>query len=249
MKLFNVQSNFRFLRITPLVVILLSIASFSAFAEVEEYRTDLPPVFDDSGWDLMLEENGVKVFTRDWPGSSFIAIKAVQMINSPISNIVANFSDIDAFPEWVKDMEDAYEVEAFDENRSRKIYMRMGLPWPLGDRDIVSGQKLTQDPQTKIVRIKEWHEGDAIPEKDGVIRMPRLNNEFVLIPEGVDLTRMVWQGHTEPGGLIPAFLVNWLVEDVFYESVVNMRKRFESPEFHKTADWVVDFTPSESEVL
>tara|TARA_R110001599_G_C12273572_1_gene661773 strand:+ start:10157 stop:10894 length:738 start_codon:yes stop_codon:yes gene_type:complete len=245
MKRLNLQAH----RVTQLFVLLLSFSSFFALAETEKYRDDLPPVLDDTGWDLMLEENGVKVFTRDWPGSSFIAIKAVQMIHSPVSNIVANFSDIDAFPDWVKDMADAYEVEPFDENRSRKIYMRMGLPWPLGDRDIVSGQKLTQDKQTKIVRIKEWHEGTAIPEKDGVIRMPRLNNEFVLIPEGVGLTRMVWQGHTEPGGLIPAFLVNWLVEDVFYESVMNMRKRFETPEFNKTADWVVDFTTPKAEVL
>jgi hypothetical protein len=116
--------------------------------------------------------------------------------------------------------------------------MKMNLPWPLGDRDIVSGQSYEQDDPTLVVRVREWNEADAIPENKGIIRMPRLNNEFVLLPEGENLTRMIWQGHTEPGGYIPAFLVNWLIEDVFYASVMNMKVRFELPEYHKTVGWI-----------
>lgn len=229
------------------LMVTLSIFSTTVSAELEAYRTDLPPALDDSGWDLMLEKNGIKVFTRDWPGSDFIAFKAEQVVQSKLSNIVANFSDIKTFPEWVKDMVDAYEIEPFDDKRSRKIYMRMGLPWPLADRDIVAGQQLTQETDSKVVRIKEWFEGDALPKNEGVIRTPKVNNELVLIPEGNEKTRIVWQGHTEPGGFIPAFIVNFLLEDVFYESVLNMRHRFESPEFHKTSDWVINYNDSGTE--
>lgn len=221
------------------VAILFSVACFAAqAASAEAYRTDLPPYQDNSGWQLMLDREGVQIYTRDWPGSSFVAIKAEQIIHSSLSNIVANYADIDSFPEWVKDMEDAYPLSSFDDARSRIIYMKMNLPWPLGDRDIVSGQSYEQDDQTKVVRIREWNEADAIPENKGIIRMPRLNNEFVLLPEGESLTRMIWQGHTEPGGYIPAFLVNWLIEDVFYASVMNMKVRFELPEYHKTVVWI-----------
>ena len=222
------------------IAILLSIACCAAHAETEAYRKDLPPYQDNTGWDLMLDKEGVQIYTRDWPGSSFVAIKAEQIIHSSLSNIVANYADINSFPEWVKDMDDAYSLSAFDDTRSRKVYMKMNLPWPLGDRDIFSGQSFEQDAETKVVRIREWNEADAIAEFQGIVRMPRLNNEFVLLPDGKDRTRMIWQGHTEPGGYIPAFLVNWLIEDVFYASVINMKERFESPEYLKSVDWVQD---------
>lgn len=119
--------------------------------------------------------------------------------------------------------------------------MRMGLPWPLQDREMISNQEQTQDALTKIVKIREWYDGDTIPPTDGVIRIQRSNTEFVLIPEDKNLTKMVWQGHNEPGGLIPSFLVNWIVEDVLHTSMMTMKNRFEAPEFHKEADWVANF--------
>lgn len=222
------------------IAFFLGFACFSVNAEVETYRSDLPPYHENAGWELMLDRGGIQIYTRDWPGSSFVAIKAVQSIQATLSNIVANYADINSFPEWVKDMDDAYPLSSFDDAHSRRIYMKMNLPWPLGDRDIVSGQSFEQDADSKVVRIREWNEADAIPEKKGIVRMPRLNNEFVLIPETETVTRMIWQGHTEPGGYIPAFLVNWLIEDVFYASVINMKTRFESPEYFKTLDWVQD---------
>lgn len=104
MKLFKV--------LTQLMVIVCYLFSVSVLAETkkEAYRTDLPDVLDQSGWELALDRDGIQIFTRDWPGSNFVAIKAVQKIHSPLSNIVGNFSDIESFPEWVKDMKNAYVI-------------------------------------------------------------------------------------------------------------------------------------------
>ena len=224
-----------------LVVTLFIFSAGFVHSEEKSYGTELPDALDDNGWELMIDEAGTQIYKRDWPGSSFVAVKAVQMVESSVSNILANYSDIDAFPDWVEDMEDAYLVEPFDETRSRKVYMRMGLPWPLQDRDMVAGQQLTQDSQTKVVRIREWNEGETLPKNEGVMRIPRLNSEVVLYPESKTLTKMIWQGHNEPGGLIPPFLVNWLIENVFYKSMKSMKDRYEDPEFRKELDWVIDY--------
>lgn len=213
----------------------------SSTTVAETYRTDLPNALDDSGWNLMLDENDIQVFTREWPGSDFVAIKGVQTINSSLSNILGNFIDIASFPEWVKDAEEGYVIEPFDKSQARKIYLRMNLPWPLKDRDIVSGQSVNQNTITKIVTIREWYEGDTLPITDGVIRIPRLNTEFLLIPYEKNSTKLIWQGHNDPGGLIPSFLVNWLIENVFFTSMTTMKKRFENPEHFKSVDWILDF--------
>ena len=221
---------------------LIILSCFTSIATVAEtYRTDLPNALDNSGWDLMLDKDDIQVFTKKWPGSDFVAIKGVQTIKSSLSNILGNFIDIESFPEWVKDAEKGYVIEPFDENKSRKIYLRMNLPWPLKDRDIVSGQSVNQNTMTKIVTIKEWYEGDTLPITEGVIRIPRLNTEFLLIPYDKNLTKLIWQGHNDPGGLIPSFLVNWLIENVFFTSMTAMKQRFEAPQHFKPVDWVLDF--------
>jgi len=215
--------------------------SSPVLADKVAYQNDLPDVLDDSGWELVLDEGGTKIFKRDWPGSSFVGVKAIQMVESSLSNIIGNYSDIDTFPDWVEDMEEAFLVEPFDEQRSRIVYMRMGLPWPLQDRDLVVGQQVSQDTETGRLRIKEWNERDTLPKKDGVMRVPRLNSEVVLIPVEKNLTKMIWQGHNEPGGFIPPFLVNWLIKNVFYKSMHSMKLRYENPKFLKEVGWVRDF--------
>jgi hypothetical protein len=207
----------------------------------KQYQSTLPDVFDNSGWELVLERDGITIYTRDWPGSDFVAIKTMQDIQSTLSNIIANFVDVEQFPEWVEDMRSAHVVEPFDELNIRKVYMRIGLPWPLIDRDTVLGQQLSQDAVSKQVKIREWNEGANVAETPGVMRIPRVNSEFILVPQNTGVTRMIWQGHNEPGGYIPSFLVNWMVENIFYKSAMSMRERFESPMFLKSMKGIENF--------
>ena len=201
---------------------------------------DLPPAGNHEGWDLQLDKNGVQIYTQDWPGSSFVAVKTVQIIQSSLSNIMGNFLDISAFPEWVKDMEHAELLEDFNEHKQRTIYMHMGLPWPLKDRDVIIQQTLAQDPVSYEVTLAEQKRVGLLAEKNGVIRIPSVNSEFVLTPLSEGGVRMIWQGHNEPGGFIPSFLVNWMIENIFYDSSLSMRERFESPQHHLRAAGIID---------
>ena len=212
-----------------------------AHIHTETYLNELPDALDNSSWSLIIDKDDTQVFTREWPGSDFVAIKGVQTINASVTNILANFLDIEAFPDWVKDAQKGLVIRPFDQSYSRTVYLRMSLPWPLQDREIVSGQQVSQNPSTKIVTIKEWYEGDSLPQNKGVVRIPRLNTEFLLIPKEKNVTQMIWQGHNDPGGIIPSFLVNWLIKNVFLASMQTMKERFESPEHTKTVDWVKNF--------
>ncbi len=205
------------------------------------YRNDLPNAFSNEGWTLQLAADGLEIYTRKWPGSDFVAVKASQRVEAPLSTIVANYLDVAAFPEWVKDMAEAREITSLDAERERLVYMRMDMPWPLQDRDIVAAQRYRQLPDNKVVKIREWHAGDALPKVDGVVRVPRTNMELILVPESKSTTRMIFQGHNDPGGIIPSFLVNWMIEDVFYVSMLNMRERFESPAHQHELSWIDNY--------
>lgn len=214
------------------------LSTLSLASDNIQTQAPLPDVNSNDGWELQLDKNGITIYTRDWPGSSFVAVKTVQVIQSSLTNIVGNFLDISSFPEWVKDMKEGKLIEDFNANNQRTIYMHMGLPWPLKDRDVVIQQTLKQNPSNYEVRLLEEKRSDLIPENEGILRIPRVNSEFVLTPLKEGGVRMVWQGHNEPGGFIPSFIVNWMIENIFYDSSLNMRTRFESPEFQVHTDRV-----------
>lgn len=239
----NLKKSKATMHLKAIISICLLLLSFNTVAIEDAKEPPLPPVENHEGWTLELDKDGIQIYTRDWPGSSFVAVKTVQTIKSSLSNIMANFLDVESFPEWVKDMKHGELIEDFNENMERSVYMHMGLPWPLKDRDIVIRQTLSQNPETLQIRMRESKHEGIIDEKEGILRIPRVNSEFVLtpIPEGVIMT---WQGHNEPGGFIPSFFVNWMIENIFYDSSLNMRHRFEAPEYTKVLDgklsWIKD---------
>src|SRR5690606_13990250 len=109
----------------------------------------------------------------------------------------------------------------------------------LDDRDRVAAQQVWQDAETRRVTIREKALPTAVPPLEGVVRVPLGISEFVLTPVdgGVDV---IWQGHNDPGGNVPAFLTNWMIEDILFESTLNMRRRFEDPAQQRPFPGIVD---------
>jgi hypothetical protein len=215
--------------------------SFSLdFEALHEQQPALPNPLDATGWAVASEKLGVTISTREWPNSDFYAIKIEQVYNSSLSNVVAHLLDDTHFDDWIPDLQSARIIRQMDEQKTRSVYMHLSMPWPLSDRDSVIGQRFTQDNETLTVTVKEWNEGASLPEKHGVVRAPRINSEYVLIPLSDGKVRSIWQGHQEPGGAVPSFLANWMIENIYQESALNMRAHFENPALTKQLDWIKD---------
>ena len=160
-----------------ILLTLLLLTSAMIQAEVNTHSSNLPNILDNTNWELVLNKDGIHIYTQDWPNSNFVAIKTSQIINSSLSNIISNYLKIEQFPDWVQDMKEAHVVSPtpniMRNNSSRISYMKMGLPWPLQDRDVVFGQNVTQDKNSLQVRVYEWNERDKLPELSGITRIPQ----------------------------------------------------------------------------
>ena len=187
--------------------------STQAFPEPEEFST----------WELMLDRDGVQIYTQPWAGSDFVAFKTVQTVSADLKDVLAHFTDVSGFNAWIPNLKSARLIREFDDSNERSIYLHLGMPWPLYDRDSVIGQRVGQDEETLVVKIEEWSEARSLPERDGLVRVPMLMAEIFLMPLRLGQTKIIWQVHNEPGGSIPSFLVNWMVESIFFESSVSTR--------------------------
>lgn len=215
-------------------------AVFAVSVCADPYQTTLPDPQDDSGWEQVLDEDGVRIYTRDWPGSSFIAVKLRHNLKTSLSNVVGNILHVEAMGEWVDDLKEVRLLTDFDGAKPRAYYLRMGLPWPMEDRDVIRQQSVSQNPETLVVTVSESNTADVLDEVDGVTRVPHGQSQYVLTPTPEGTVDVIWQGHNEPGGLVPAFLANWMIENIFYDSTMNMRARFEDPKNARPFPGIVD---------
>lgn len=178
---------------------------------------------DISDWELEKEEEDIqlKIYTREISGSSLKEFKGEMISEAKISTIAALFLDSKAAPKWMHQCEKFEVIEQIDPKKA-VIYFINGAPWPVSDRDAVISSKMSQNPETLVLRIDVEAVMDRLPENGDYVRIPRMKGfwSFTPMPEGK--VNIVYQVHAEPGGSLPAWLANSVVVDTPYHTMSNM---------------------------
>ena len=173
-------------------------------------------------WELVKDENGIKVFLRTVPGSKIKEFKGVTNINSSLDSIVAVLDDTEACPKWVHNCKDPVKLSEISFNEGY-VYQVIDFPFPVKDRDLILHSVMTQNPDTKQVTIRLVAVPDYISETKNV-RIKRSDGFYLLKPLPDGSIEVTWQHHTEPGGGIPMWLVNALLVDTPFKTLNNLRK-------------------------
>ena len=148
------------------------------------YNLVFLPLFfsgDQGNWVLKKDENGIAVYTRFAENSPLKEIRAVTVVESSLSAIVALLLDVKNYPHWIYACSDASTLNVVN-NHEEDHYQVTHLPWPLDNRDMIWHFKVEQDEATKIVTITNTSEPDYIPEKKGTVRVQRVQSSYRLTP-------------------------------------------------------------------
>jgi hypothetical protein len=183
-------------------------------------------------WELKKSENGVSVFSRTPPGSSFKELKSVMNINASLSSIVALINDWDSYPQWVYKCGKSSTIKRISETEAFH-YQTVVAPWPVDNRDIVVLVKITQDPATKIVKIISVSKPDLIPPVKDHVRIIEFNASWTLIPQKDGSVDVIYQLLVNPGGSVPAWLVNLAAVDGPFETSVKLREWVKKEKYQK----------------
>jgi START domain len=173
-------------------------------------------------WELVKDENGIKVFLRTVPGSKIKEFKGVTNINSSLDSIVAVLDDTEACPKWVHNCKDPVKLSEISFNEGY-VYQVIDFPFPVKDRDLILHSVMTQNADTKQVTIRLVAVPDYISETKN-LRIKRSDGFYLLKPLPDGSIEVAWQHHTEPGGGIPKWLVNSLLVDTPFKTLRNLRQ-------------------------
>lgn len=184
----------------------------------------------EASWELRKDKEQIKVYTKEVAGSSFKAYKGITSYQTKMSTIIAVFMDVPKLVEWFPRAAESKLLEKPKPNKN-VYYLTSDAPWPVSDRDGIYSSEFIQDPVTKIVTVKVGCHPDLLPEKDGIVRIKQTTGYWKFTPKGDGMIEVIYENHAEPGGNIPAWLANSSTVDIPFNSLKNLRKRLQLPEY------------------
>lgn len=161
-------------------------------------------------WDLREDVPGIKIYTRDFPGSNFKEIKAEVSVKSTLAGVTKFFNDITLFTKWMYACITAYELKKVSATDGY-VYTVIAANWPVRDRDAITHYVWTQDPETKIILITLTGVKDYIAEQPGIVRTESLTGTTQIVPEKDGMVKIIYLLHIDPGGSLPGWLANFFV--------------------------------------
>lgn len=179
---------------------------------------------DSQNWILKKNENGITVYTRTVAGSDLKEVRVVNRVKSSLSGMVAILLDSKNYSDWMVGCKEARILKVMSDHEFYN-YQITDLPWPLSDRDVVADFKIEQDANTKIVSFTKTAMPLLIPENSGLVRVQYLHARYVLKPLSSDSVLVEMEMQLNPGGSIPAWLINANIVAAPYKSTEQMIKR------------------------
>jgi len=174
-------------------------------------------------WKLVTNKDGIKAYTRIVEGSSVKQVKVTTNFKSNLSPLVSLIKNVNTHKAWIYRCLKAKTINTISETEYY-YYNESEAPWPISNRDIVTHAVISQDKETKTVKIISTGKPDYIEEIDGIVRIKDLQAKWYFIPKKDGTIDLTFYMHIDLGGGLPAWLINMAIADGPFETVYNLRK-------------------------
>jgi len=189
-------------------------------------------------WEIFDEEDGVRMYRHDVPGSSIVALRGEGFIAAPITRVASVLIDRKRSTEWIdrlvktKLLREISETEAIE-------WDHIKTPTPLKDRDFVFKTTITTEPAKKKVTFSYYSVTDPLaPETDDYVRGSFKAGKFELTmatltnKDGTKTPGTIVNAEVEvdPRGSVPKFIVNMVQKSWPHQTLMALRKQVAKPD-------------------
>jgi hypothetical protein len=180
-------------------------------------------VLESKDWKLVKQKNGIGVYTAPGGHDGLKLIKVTAEMTGSLQGVKQLFTNIPIQKEWVYGTRKSYLVKKQDEN-SLLYYNETGLPWPANNRDVVIRMVMEEDPPLKSLVIRQESEKGSFPANKGVVHVQHLSGKWIFTETGNKKLKAVYYLDIDPGGSLPAWVVNLFITKGPYETFVKMQQ-------------------------
>lgn len=173
-------------------------------------------------WQLKIDEDAIKVYTRKLDSTQFDEFKAVLKVKTTPEKALSVILDGDRLWEWNHKTSDSKTVLRYNDTSS-VVWMLNDLPWPLRDRENLSLIRVSNPkPGTYHVTI-DPADNNLKEQPENVIRTDRFKGHWHIEPADNEHVVVTQQLYGDPNGMIPAWLLNSILVNVPFQSFENLK--------------------------
>lgn len=184
----------------------------------------------ESGWTQALDKDGISVWTRSVPGFPVHEFRAVTTVHSTLTALVDLVMDTGSAPAWVFRTKRIDLLRRDDSKAEFLVHVVTDFPWPLRDRDVLVQGNIRQDSAGTVTILSRSAPG-AQNEDGCCVHMPYFSGTWIFRPLGKGLTEVTLQGLADPGGIIPAGIVNLIIHETPYQTLRGLRRVIGNPRY------------------
>lgn len=175
---------------------------------------------------LKKDSDGILVYTCKSDNDRFKSLKAEFVIqHTSIDELVSFLKQVKNYPNWQYNMMSA-EVLKQVSDEVMITRSEIDAPWPVENRELIVQYEIIQHPTRDQLHVTTKTVSYQYPASDELIRVPFSHAEWFVTKEGTSL-KVIYTMRIDPGGSVPAWLVNIAMAEGPYQSFVNLKTQLE----------------------
>lgn len=174
-------------------------------------------------WKIAKTGEGIRAYSRTAEGSPIFEFMAVSVINTRLENIGQVLRDVEAYPQWMAKCRESRLVTKITDN-DMIVYIQLDFPAPVANRDlVVKGETVYDLSKARGVVSLGMVKDSPEPERKGVKRMAEFSGTYVFEFITREKTGVRYLYRANPGGTIPAFIINMFSKQLLYDTLKGLR--------------------------
>ncbi|GAC1311969.1 MAG: START domain-containing protein [Mucilaginibacter sp.] len=176
-------------------------------------------------WELKKNENGIEVYTRKAATGNLKELRVTCELDATKAQLINTLLDISDYNDWVYSNKKSVILKTASQQRLI-YYTQSHLPWPIKDRDLVV--ELLINPTPDVLNIQARSLPAYLPKTDNFIRVPYSLATWKVTQASNNKLKVDYTFSVDPGGSIPAWIVNATMAIGPYNSFVKLREVLKS---------------------
>jgi hypothetical protein len=190
------------------------------------YLPTFLPASDKNEWTLRREKDGIDIYSRPSDCSKINDIRVDMDLTGTVEQLAAILRDVNNYTDWVYATRTARMIRKVSENEFI-YYAEVGTPWPAANRDYYADLKITLNPAIHSMNVVSVGMKDFQPEKKDFVRVPMSRGSWTVTTQSTRKIHLQYILQIDPGGSIPAWILNSFVAKAPLETFSNLKKKME----------------------
>jgi hypothetical protein len=175
---------------------------------------------------LKKEQDGIKVYTCKSEGERFKSLRAeFTLENTSVDQLEKFLLDVPFYTKWQYNM---IEATLLTKTSDQEMTYRtvVDAPWPVENRELIVKYVSIKDTVQQTMDIIIQNIQSDYPKQEDVVRVPSSYGVWHIVKVGNNL-KVDYALNIDPGGSLPAWLVNMAMADGPHQSFRNLKRELQ----------------------